>query len=507
MSSETPYDVMPYLSRPFAFTHPDRLRAVAALFGVEAVPADKCSVLEIGCSSGMNICAMAATLPGSTFVGIDLSETQLAEGRAIAEELKLKNISLKLLDLKDAGEQLGKFDYIICHGLFSWVEPETQRRILKLCRGSLSESGVAYISYNTLPGWYPRLMLRDMLMYHAGQFKEPQMFVRQARAMTGLLSKALQSNDAPLSLYLKNTLQQIRSQPDWYLRHDVLEEINEPLYFHQFAALCIEEGLQYVSDAELPKMVDLGFSEEVRESLRSFAGDQIRFEQYLDFLWNRSFRRSIVCHKERVLDRHDAPARVQVCRIATPLKRDQKVRQDDIVRFVNPEGGFIETNDPLAVHVLDQLSELYPQSKDFDSLFAAAEAALGASIGLTDATRAEERAQLAESLWNLAARDYLELSMRPWPLTQDVSEVPEAFRLARIQARDSTEVTSLRHEVIELDELARRMLPLLDGKTGIEDIFLQLQPESPEEGAESQITREAVAETMVKLAYQGLLSR
>src|SRR5439155_909713 len=67
------YDEVPYESRAFTETHPDRLATVATLFGLKPPPVEKCRVLELGCADGTNLIPMAIGLPEGTFVGVDLS--------------------------------------------------------------------------------------------------------------------------------------------------------------------------------------------------------------------------------------------------------------------------------------------------------------------------------------------------------------------------------------------------------------------------------------------------
>jgi cyclopropane fatty-acyl-phospholipid synthase-like methyltransferase len=179
--SRTSYDEVPYESHPYPQTHPDRLATVAKLLGLNPAMPDKCRVLELGCAGGGNLIPMAYGLPESQFLGVDLSRVQIDQGLEMIKALGLKNIQLRHQSIVDIGPDIGKFDYIICHGVYSWVPTAVQDAILGVCYRHLLPRGIAYISYNTYPGWHMRGMIRHMVSYHARQFAEPAMRVKQAR--------------------------------------------------------------------------------------------------------------------------------------------------------------------------------------------------------------------------------------------------------------------------------------------------------------------------------------
>ena len=127
-------------------------------------------MLELGCASGDNLIPMALGLPNARFVGIDLSARQIEQGQRQVSALGLANIELRQYNIADVDASWGKFDYIICHGIYSWVPAPVRERLLAICRDNLAPNGVAYVSYNTLPGWHMRGMIRDMMIYHSAAF-------------------------------------------------------------------------------------------------------------------------------------------------------------------------------------------------------------------------------------------------------------------------------------------------------------------------------------------------
>ena len=133
------YDDAPYKSKTFYYTQPGRQQMVLKLLGFKTPDLKNARVLEIGCSFGGNIIPFALENPKAEVIGIDLSSVQIEEGNRIIENLGLENIRLIHQNVLDFDEKLGKFDYIICHGVFSWVNEEVQRGILDVIILKLQE--------------------------------------------------------------------------------------------------------------------------------------------------------------------------------------------------------------------------------------------------------------------------------------------------------------------------------------------------------------------------------
>ena len=168
----TVYDEVLYPNLPFAQTHPDRLATLAILFGMDPAPINRCRVLELGCGDGENLIPMAIENPESQFVGLDAAAVAVRAGNQEVTALGLTNIRLEHMDIMDAGPKLGTFDYAISHGFYSWVPEPVRDKLLALAKAVLAPHGVAFVSYNALPGGRIRQMFRDMMLFHVGDARE-----------------------------------------------------------------------------------------------------------------------------------------------------------------------------------------------------------------------------------------------------------------------------------------------------------------------------------------------
>jgi methyltransferase-like protein/2-polyprenyl-3-methyl-5-hydroxy-6-metoxy-1,4-benzoquinol methylase len=467
------YDEVPYESHPFAQTHPERLFTVGTLFGMRPTPVQRCRVLELGCAAGGNLMPMADYLPDSEFVGIDLSKKQIDDGLDLVKQFGLKNLKLKHASITDVGADYGQFDYVICHGVFSWVPDPVRDKVLEIAQKQLTPNGILYVSYNTYPGWHMRGMIRDMMRYHSNRFNTPQLRTQQARALLDFLAQSVKQDGNAFSVLLKTELETLRHQADHYLYHEHLEENNNPLYFHQFADLAKKHGLKYLGEARVGTMVTGNFGPEIEKTLRMLATDQIQAEQYMDFLRNRMFRETLLC-----LDRVQPnwavnPESLRVLHVASgaravdaqgqPLPAVSVTDDQANVSYRSASGMSMATTRPLLKAVMQVLANYFPGTVPFDILRKEARGLIG---GATDDPKqaAEDTSVIAVGLLNCyMGSDLIELHGMPITFARTISEKPTALPLARIQAARTPVVTNRRHEVVRLNDLDKHLVPLLDG--------------------------------------------
>ena len=460
------YDDVPYTASVFSQSHPRRLATIAKIFGLQTPPLESAKVLELGCADGTNILPMALEFPDAEFVGIDASGRQIEAGQEVINKVGAGNLRLEQTDILEVGPDFGKFDYIFAHGVYSWVPEAVQNKILEICSQNLHPQGAAYISYNTNPGWRMRAMLRDMMLYHTAQFPDAKSKIQQSRALIQFLGESVSSEDNPYGMLLQRELEGMSKWTDSYIYHEFLEEVNEPVYFHEFCTRAARHGLQYLGDAEFASMVSTNFDSKVAETLQRVGRNIVAAEQYMDFVRNRQFRQSILCHSDIQLKRNLTPEIIEGFCVASRLAPTSEgpLGTRDSLEFANNIGARINTGEPIVKAALKALHQRSPQAVKFDELLAESIALIEAE-GATDAAQAgTNKQQLADAVLKLYVGNLVELVRDPYRFEQTVSEKPVALSISRLQAERGRMVTNLRHEIVNLDVVAQALVPLLDGE-------------------------------------------
>ncbi len=472
-----PYDEVSYPSYPILYTHPDRLATVASLFGFAAAPVERCRVLELGCSDGGNLLGMAVALPASEFVGIDLTGSAIARGQATIEALGLGNIVLRQADLLELAPDYGTFDYIIVHGLYSWVPPEVRDQILAICRGSLAPQGIAYVSYNTLPGCYARIMLREMMQFHNSQIQDARRRTQQAMALTKLLANS-RTDPAAYTHVLQEEYKRLSERAPYFLYHDELGEHFEPVYFHQFLKHASRHDLQFLGEAEFFEMQTGGLTPSAREVLGKISDDVPLREQYLDFMRGRAFRRTLLCHRGAAMDLAPSPERIR--RLLASCAAEPGSKAPDFSpaakeTFRSARGASITTASPPARALLWYLLEVWPRRIPVEQLCEESEARARAKLGFVRAAGEDVLADLREFIFAMYAAGLIELHVYAPPLVFGISERPVASPLARWQARNGEIVTTLHHRSLHLPEVVERgLVMLMDGTRDLDTLKADL---------------------------------
>lgn len=446
------YDLVNYESHAFYMTAPYNLFTVGKIFGHNAPDFNKAKVLELGCASGGNIIPLASLYPNSSFVGIDLSKKQIEQGKKVIEDLGLKNIELKAISITDIKESFGKFDYIICHGVFSWVPQEVQDAILKICSKNLTKEGLAYISYNTLPGWNMVKTIRDMMLYHSKRFKDAKTKIEQSRALLKFVAENSKNTNKNYNEVVQNELNLLNNQADYYLFHEHLEGNNIPMYFSDFIKMAEKHELKFLSETNFKAMLLDNWPQGVKEVLKN-AGKIEEIEQYLDFITNRRFRMTVLCHKDTKINRN---IDFNIVKDAYLMPLLEKVKEDE---------------EKIIFKVKETSREITAKKEnDFMKVFSEVKIPTHFSEIIKKAKLDKDENSidnLAKDILKMIFFGGAEITFAQPLYTLKVSDTPKVFDYTAYEAKNSTRVTNTNHKVINIDLFSRILLQYLDGKNDI----------------------------------------
>ncbi|MEQ1864555.1 MAG: class I SAM-dependent methyltransferase [Micropepsaceae bacterium] len=451
--SEPNYDQMPYPSMPFAYTQPAHLAAMVQMFGLEAPRIANARVLELGCARGGNIIPLAARFPHLTFLGIDLSQRHVDEGGKRVAQLGLKNVAIRHGDVTRASFDKHEFDYIICHGVFSWVPRLAQEAILRICGESLAPNGIAAVSYNVLPGWHMRKIIRDICLFHAGQTGTPE--ERVAKARRGLMEIAQALGGAnPYATLLRNEAQKMTKAASAYILGEFLAEINAPCYFNEFVSRARAAGLSYVCDGEVSTSLPEYLFASAEKQIRSMAQDEpLAVQQYCDFFSGRPFRRSLLVRADRMTRPAGSidVARLRGLHFAANLKPDPAKSAPGKLSFSDSKSGVIAATDVDIAAMLSRLAAAYPATLTLDEV----------TESRGDST-AEERA--LKLLLGLLGREQANAYALPIRVGRGNAERPQVWKHARVEASARLPwVTSQNHLAVKTPPAIAFLAAMMDG--------------------------------------------
>lgn len=476
MPNDFIYDAVPYPSFTFPQTHPDRLATMATFYGMNPAHPEKCRVLELGCGDGANLMSFAYSLPESEFVGVDLAEVHIADAKKAAEELNLSNVSFFAENVMDfSRERFGEFDFIIAHGLYSWIPDFVREKVVEIYAECLAPNGVGYISYNAFPGCHLRSIMWDAMRFHTAEIAEPLERVRQGKTILSFLSEAVEP-DSIYQTMIKLELSEIAERTEENVFHDELAEINQPYYFYEFINHIKPHGLQYLSEAEPFSTHDGNLSLEARQALASLGRDIVRREQYLDFIKCRRFRSTLVCRESNALNRERRPEMVNKFYFASRVKAASEtpnVKEPVGERFTSAKGASFEISHPLSKAALIYLSSIWSRSVGFNELIAEARKMLDE---MPDAEFVGEVHTTASLLLSMSEAGFVKLHVFQPQFVAEAGEFPEASAFARWQVRRNCEnVTTLSGmNLTPEDSFVSNLLLLLDGTRNREMLMKEL---------------------------------
>lgn len=469
------YDEVFYGGRVHANAHVERISIIAKLFGIKSASIFACNVLEIGCGNGLHLLNMAMQLPNSRFIGIDVGAKHITEGKQLIEQLQLRNIHLQQMNVLEYEPTEEKFDYIICHGIFSWVSDQERNKILAICKHHLHPEGIAYISYNCFPGWHLNGMLRDMMNFHGSKMQTTSNKIAQARAMVQFVGEAVTDPDIPYSEFIKSNVAKVQMAPDDYIFHEYLEQQNQPFYLYEFCQLASTYQLQYLGDTDFASMNISNYTDQAQQTLESICQDLIDMEQYMDFLSGREFRSSLVMHNHQTVSRVvDITPFMNFLYSFSPFDGiTAKQSLEPLLNSITIQGQ--SANEiPLYKEAISLLCEQHPKTLSLKQIVA--------QISNTISDVSEAPTLLANLFQVLLVRRRINVHLIQRRIPEQLPNKPLASPLARIQAKDRQLIPTLHNMMIQIEaEWEYDLIQYADGTRTIAELMQKLlQNHAPE---------------------------
>ena len=443
------YDETPYVSSPLVRFQPGRMAANARWFGLTAPDALRTRMLEIGCASGGHILPLALANPDAKYLGIDLSPRQIAAGEARRATLGVANLKLSAKSLADIEAADGDFDFIVCHGVHSWIPEPLRDDLMRVIGQRLAPDGIAMVSFNVLPGWRLFQIARDAMNFHAGVVQDIAERIRRARELFAKLA-AQSPPGRSYGAFWRNEAARMAAGDDGYLAHEIFEDSNAPESFDSFCERLALHGLTYLCEASLGADGEDSLAPDAAETVRALAaGDDRARGRYLDIFSGRTFREALIVRAGRIgaVRPPPAPEALDGLHFIAPLDFSLKAADEGGVMAGSGEGGVTIKGEAVAL-AMQALVERLPGSVVLDDLAPSAGA---------------ERAAIRDTLARLVKFGHLDVSTEPLPCAATLGDRPRAWGLCAADARVGAETVNLRHAAIQLSPIQRLLLPLLDG--------------------------------------------
>ena len=291
-----------YVAEFFPEQSPSLLSFACILNGVEPVALDRpFTYFELGSGQGLTANVLAAANPLGRFYAADFNPAHIAASRQLAESAELANVEFlesSFADLADGAVGLPQFDFVTLHGVYSWVNAENRRHIVRFLARYLKPGGIAYISYNAMPGWSTTLPLQRLILEHVDLYpgSRHQQIEHMRKLVGGLVQNkaAYFTNNAGAGLrtYLDAAM---TGDADWssYLAHEYMNRGWEPLYHADVVRDVAAAKLDYVGSAGLSWALPALYLTPAQSALLDTIADPALRETIKDYMKNTCFRKDV----------------------------------------------------------------------------------------------------------------------------------------------------------------------------------------------------------------------
>jgi len=293
-----------YTAHYYKELDPDFLNICAVMAGVTPIEtSEPFSYCELGCGHGLTVLTLATRYPNGTFYAVDYNPSHIAQARAIAKEIGLENIQFfekSFQEMVEDDSLLPEVDFMVFHGVYTWVNDENRANIVTLCQRHVISGGLVYNSYNAKSGWLYSEPIQKLIWGLSKEFTGSS--IEKMKKITQTL-ESLQEIDSGYfksnSAEIKKRIDKIKTSNSNYIVHEYLHDSWKAFYFPEVCEdmerakltyLCIANPAEVYSDALLPTSL--------QERLKDINEHKNR-ELLRDLTLNRTFRRDIYSRGRR----------------------------------------------------------------------------------------------------------------------------------------------------------------------------------------------------------------
>lgn len=442
----------PPMSHPAS--HPAVLGVLGRLAGLPPVDPARMRVLEFGCAGGWNLLPIAAAFPQAECIGVDFSAAAINDARECAAAAGIGNARFVCADFADWHE--GGFDFVLAHGVFSWVPDAAKRALLDRCRAALSRQGLAYVSFNSDPGWALRRPLAETVRALSGR----DGFGATPEAVLAGLERAFDDASSPWATLLREIVRDMRAKGE-VLAFDDLAPVCDPATLAQFVSWAAESGLRWLGEADLARHRPDGISTAGEAWLAEAAGDPLLAAQLADVLAGRTHH-AVVLARSDAASHEPVSSRVILDLCARPLLGAAQsgagldlLERDGTLRA--------RVRDPLARDWFLALAGCAPACLPVGEVLERLGGHRGCDLS-------GELPALARLVLDAARAGLLELRTEPVRLSGEVPAQPRLDPLRQLAARLGRPLVDAWHAPCSFPPEQHGLLCLLDGGRGVEDL-------------------------------------
>ena len=466
-----PYEVYAYPGLTIPYTAPAHIALCARWSHGLSPSTERLRVAELGCGDGGNLLPLAFYNPDSMFLGIDNSGQALDRARDGANRLGIQNVRYVCSDVRDlAPTDFTPFDYIIAHGLYSWVPDDARAAILAFCRDTLAPSGLAYISYNAQPGWSTRQLVRETLR-RSRSVREAGVSEKANKAieLAARLLEDLPPSGFASAVVLADELARVRSGRPFYVFHEYLAETNDGFWLSDFVERARHHELAYVVDAQVCRWEGY-VPPELKKPIAERNLDPLEEEETVDLLGHRYFRASILCRSDVARTSAWRQELIEDVHIATSLRLQSEsldLAEGVDERFIGTVGSDIVLDSSITKAAVALLGAKWPFGVRLDRLCRESLSFLAAH---DCPVQPDARRHLLAEISALFEAGQIDLRLREPVYSSEIAGYPIAHALARWEAERRDSLTTPHHLSVPFDVSALELVRAMDGSRSIADL-------------------------------------